>query len=116
MRKSLSRVSASHAAVLLLTCALVFSHASCVKQTRRTVATGSQSATQAATPDAPRINLNTATREELEKLPGIGSALAQRIVEHRERYGRFRRAEHLIIVRGISDRRFRNLRSMVVAE
>jgi competence protein ComEA len=92
------------------------SHASCVKQTRRAGATGGQSETQAATPDAPRINLNTATREELEKLPGIGSALALRIIEHRERYGRFRRAEHLIIVRGISDRRFRNLRSLVIAE
>jgi competence protein ComEA len=51
----------------------------------------------------------------LEALPGIGEALAARIVEHRQRYGRFRRAEHLIMVRGMSDRRFRKLRELVEA-
>lgn len=68
----------------------------------------------AATP--PRLNLNTATREELARLPGIGEALAARIVEHRERHGAFRRAEHLMLVRGMSDRRFRELRAHVTAE
>src|SRR5215468_8813049 len=56
-----------------------------------------------------RININTASPGELEKLPGIGKALAARIIEHREKCGPFRRAEHLIIVRGFSDRRFRTL-------
>ena len=64
----------------------------------------------------PLVNLNTASRDELEKLPGIGPGLAARIVEHRERYGRFRRAEHLIMVRGLSDRRFRAMRSLVTVE
>ncbi len=63
----------------------------------------------------PRLDLNTATAHELEALPGIGEALAARIVEHRQRYGRFRRAEHLIMVRGMSDRRFRKLRELVEA-
>ena len=58
-------------------------------------------------------NLNTATREELAGLPGIGQTMAARIVSHRERYGPFRRAEHLMMVRGISDRRFRQLRALV---
>jgi competence protein ComEA len=62
------------------------------------------------------ININTATVRELEKLPGVGSGLAQRIVLHREQYGPFRRAEHLMIVRGISDRKFRDLRDMIVVE
>jgi competence protein ComEA len=52
----------------------------------------------------------------LERLPGIGPALASRIVEQRERYGPFRRAEHLMLVRGISERRFRQLRPYVNAE
>ncbi|HYJ45313.1 MAG TPA: helix-hairpin-helix domain-containing protein, partial [Pyrinomonadaceae bacterium] len=62
------------------------------------------------------ININTASSEELEKLPGIGKGLAARIVTFREQYGRFRRAEHLMMVRGISDRRFRTMRSLITAE
>ena len=63
-----------------------------------------------------RININTASAQQLEQLPGIGKGLAERIVEHREKYGPFRRIEHLIIVRGISDRRFRALRDLVTVE
>ncbi len=63
-----------------------------------------------------RININTASAAELEELPGIGQALAQRIIEHREKYGSFRRAEYLIIVRGISDRKFRALRDLISVE
>jgi competence protein ComEA len=62
------------------------------------------------------ININTATIEDLEKLPGIGKGLAERIIDHRERFGLFRRTEHLIIVRGISDRRFRALQDLITVE
>ncbi len=62
------------------------------------------------------ININTASANELETLPGIGKTLAERIIEHRERHGPFRRPEHLIIVRGISDKRFRALRKLITAE
>jgi competence ComEA-like helix-hairpin-helix protein len=67
-------------------------------------------------PNTPRINVNTASAGELETLPGIGRALAERIIEHREKFGPFRRPEHLIIVRGISDKRFRALRDLVTVE
>ena len=63
-----------------------------------------------------RININTASAEELEKLPGIGRGFAQRIVEHREKWGAFRRPEHLIMVRGLSDKRFRALRELITVE
>jgi competence ComEA-like helix-hairpin-helix protein len=63
-----------------------------------------------------RINVNTASAIELETLPGIGRALAERIIEHREKFGGFRRPEHLIIVRGISDKRFRALRDLITVE
>lgn len=90
---------------------------SCVKLPRRAGVVSSLTthglthapATQTTTP----ININTASREELERLPGIGEGLAARIIEHRERHGSFRRVEHLIIVRGISERRFSALRAFV---
>jgi competence ComEA-like helix-hairpin-helix protein len=63
-----------------------------------------------------RININTAPAAELEKLPGIGKGLAERIIDHRERFGPFRRPEHLIIVRGISDRRFRAFKDLITVE
>jgi competence ComEA-like helix-hairpin-helix protein len=62
------------------------------------------------------VNINTATAEELEKLPNIGAKLAQNIVEYREKYGRFRRAEHLILVQGISDKRFREMQNLIKVE
>jgi competence protein ComEA len=52
----------------------------------------------------------------LETLPGIGPALAARIVEQRTRFGPFRRVEHLLIVRGISEQRFRQLRPLINVE
>jgi competence ComEA-like helix-hairpin-helix protein len=63
-----------------------------------------------------RININTASAQELEKLPRIGRGFAQRIVEHREKWGAFRRPEHLLMVRGISDKRFRALRDLITVE
>ena len=65
---------------------------------------------------AGQINLNTATAIELEKLPGVGKVIAERIVAHREQYGPFRRAEHLMMVRGISDNKFRQLRPLITVD
>ena len=66
--------------------------------------------------DENAVNINTATAEELEKLPNVGARLAQKIVEHREKYGFFRKPEHLILVSGISDSRFRELQNLVRTE
>ena len=59
------------------------------------------------------VNLNTATVEELQALPGIGPVLAQRIVEHRTTRGPFQRPEELIEVKGIGPRTFERLRPYV---
>ena len=59
------------------------------------------------------LDLNSASAAELEKLPGVGPSLAREIVAYRERYGRFRRVEHLLMVRGISERRLAALRDSV---
>lgn len=61
------------------------------------------------------ININTASADELEKLPAIGEEFARRIIEHREKFGRFRRAEHLLLVKGMSDKKFRRIKNLVTA-
>lgn len=61
------------------------------------------------------IDINTATAAELEGLPGIGAGFAARIVDHRARYGAFRRKEHLLIVRGMGERRYEAIESLIVA-
>lgn len=102
--------------ILLFLCLCTFLNSSCVQQTRSTQPFYDQSRTHTSNVARPPININNATRKELESLPGIGGGLAERIIEYRENYGRFRRVEDLIMVRGISDRRFRELQSFVVAE
>jgi len=67
-------------------------------------------------PVPPRVNINTASADELEKLPGVGKVMAARIVEHRRKYGPFRQPEHLVLVRGMSDKRFRALRELIAVE
>jgi competence ComEA-like helix-hairpin-helix protein len=62
------------------------------------------------------ININTALASELEKLPGVGERTALESVEHRAKFGRFRRPEHLMLVRGISDERFRAMKNFVKVE
>ena len=67
-------------------------------------------------PSPEAININTATAEQLEKLPGIGSKTAEAIVEYRTANGPFRRVEHLMLIRGISETRFAELRHHVKTE
>ena len=62
------------------------------------------------------ININTASAAELEKLPGIGAKTAEKIILHRERSGKFRRPENLMLVEGISDKKFRRIRNLVKVE
>jgi competence protein ComEA len=56
------------------------------------------------------VNLNTATLDELEALPGIGPVLGQRIVDYRDQHGPFGVIEDLMNVSGIGDQRFADLK------
>jgi competence protein ComEA len=62
------------------------------------------------------ININTATADEFEKLPHIGRKTAETIVEFREQNGPFRRPESLMQIRGISEKRFLELREFLKTE
>lgn len=62
------------------------------------------------------VNVNSASSEELKRLPKIGDELAGRIIEYREKNGRFRRVEHLILVDGMTDKKFREIKNLVKAE
>lgn len=63
---------------------------------------GPQSGVEFSVLDRGKLNINLATEEELDQLPGIGPALANAIVRHRKVHGPFAYPEHLIEVPGIS--------------
>ena len=60
-----------------------------------------------------KVNLNTATMEQLETLPRVGPALAQRILDWREANGRFSSIDDLTSVTGIGAKTFEGLRDLV---
>ncbi len=60
------------------------------------------------------IDLNRATAEQLEAIPGVGPVLAQRIIEYRQANGRFNSVDELLEVRGIGPKRLEQLRAYVV--
>jgi competence protein ComEA len=63
-----------------------------------------------------KININTATPEELDTLPGIGPALAEAIIRHRETNGVFESVEQLVDVPGIGDATLAEIRELVTVE
>ena len=67
--------------------------------------------TQAAS--KPAINLNAATVEQLETLPGIGRKTAERIIEYRTKSGGFKRIEDLMNVKGIGEKSFLKLKPLI---
>ncbi|MCD6555105.1 MAG: ComEA family DNA-binding protein [Anaerolineae bacterium] len=60
-----------------------------------------------------KVNINTATAEELDTLPGIGPAIAQRIIEYRQANGPFQSIEEIKNVSGIGDKLFERLKDLI---
>lgn len=67
-------------------------------------------------PAMTKVHLNTATEAELTTLPGIGETLARRIVEYREAHGPFETAEEMMEVSGIGEKKFAELRDLVIVD
>lgn len=59
------------------------------------------------------ININTATLEELKSLPRIGDAIAQRIIDYREKIGSFKKIENITDVSGIGPKMFENIKALI---
>ena len=95
MRKSLRLVAAS------LALAVVFF-----------ASTGIASAASAKEP-AGKVNLNTATAQQLAELPGVGDALAARIIEYRQKGGGFKSEKELMNVKGVGEKNFAKLEAHV---
>lgn len=63
--------------------------------------------------ETPKIDINTATAERLETLPGIGGETAKRIVKERERMGGFKKIEDLLGVTGIGKAKFARIKEKI---
>ena len=69
-------------------------------------------------PGAPsaKININTASIEDLDKLPGIGPAIAKAIVDYRTKNGPFQKIEDINAVKGIGDALFEKIKEQITVE
>jgi comEA protein len=61
-----------------------------------------------------KINLNSATAEQLQTLPGIGPASAKNIIEHRTKVGKFNKIEEIINVKGIGEKKFQKIKDRLL--
>jgi competence protein ComEA len=86
------------------------------------LAAGSMSLHQAASPEKAdsdgtavehKVDINRAGVDELTAIPGIGTALAERIVDFRDQHGPFGRVEDLLKVKGIGEKSFQKIRPYV---
>lgn len=59
------------------------------------------------------VNINRATVAELDRLPGVGPAIAQRIIDYRQEKGGFVSVEEIKLVSGIGDKMFENIKDLI---
>src|SRR5579884_1119208 len=74
---------------------------------------GSEKPAKLSDPSQGTVNINTASSEELQRLPGVGPAMAERILAYRRQNQGFKRVEDLLEISGIGDKKFAKLQPFV---
>jgi competence protein ComEA len=97
---------------LLVVLAVVALAATGAAAEQKPAAPAKASAAAKGTPSSP-VNLNTATKAQLETLPGIGAKAAERILEYRQKNGNFKKVEDLMNVKGIGEKAFLKLKPLI---
>ena len=72
-----------------------------------------QGETASSGPDSELVNINTASADELDTLPGVGPSTAKKIIEFREQNGPFAAPEDLMNIQGISEKKFAEMKDKV---
>jgi comEA protein len=72
------------------------------------------SAQKAKAASVEKVNLNTATLEQLQTLPGIGPSTAKGIIEHRTKIGKFTKIEEILNVKGIGEKKFQKIKDRLI--
>ncbi|TEB16431.1 ComE operon protein 1 [Pelotomaculum sp. FP] len=80
------------------------------------VAASSAGAGNSAQQAGGKVNINTADQAQLDTLPGVGPAYAQRIIQYREINGPFKTIEDIKQVSGIGDKRFEQLKDLITVQ
>jgi competence protein ComEA len=68
---------------------------------------------KAVKPPAATIDINQATVNDFQRLPGIGPSLAKQIVAYRNKHGPFKRVEDLTVIKGIGFKKWKEIRPYV---
>ncbi|MFC2166106.1 ComEA family DNA-binding protein [Acidobacteriota bacterium] len=63
-----------------------------------------------------KIDINTASVSELQKLPRIGEKVAQRIVDFRKQHGDFKKIEEIMKVKGVGEKTFKLIKDLIVVK
>ena len=98
----------------LLLCAVVVAYPFFFVREPSPVVVVTDASSQMEKQENPLININTASEEELQEIPGIGPVLAKRIVEYREANGVFTSVEELQNVSGIGEKTLEKIKPFVV--